>query len=51
MDTRVCLFAALCAFTSVADAEETDSRTIVPLSTPHCAMVLDEARQFFPDCS
>jgi hypothetical protein len=46
MDTRVCLFAVLCAFTSVAAAEETDSRTIVPLSPPHRAMVLAEMRQF-----
>ena len=46
MDTRVGLFAALLTFMSVVVAEETDTRTIVPLSPPHRAMVLHEMRQF-----
>ncbi len=46
MNTKACLFAALLAFMSVVAAEETDTRTIVPLSPPHRAMVLHEMRQF-----
>lgn len=46
MNTKVCLFAALCACTSIAVAGEVDTRTIVPLSAPHRAMVLAEMRQF-----
>ena len=46
MNTKVCLFAALCACASIAVAGEVDTRTIVPLSAPHRAMVLAEMRQF-----
>jgi hypothetical protein len=46
MKTRVCLFAALCAFLSIVVAQEGDTRTIIQLSPAHRSVVLNEMRQF-----
>jgi hypothetical protein len=46
MKTKAYLFAAFCAFISIAVAEETDTRTIVQLSPQHRSLVFTEMRQF-----
>ncbi len=51
MKTNIRLFAALCVLSSLAGAQESDSRTVVPLSEPHRAQVLTEMRQFLSGLS
>jgi len=46
MKAKVHLFVVLCVLSSLAGAQESDSRTVVPLSGPHRAQVLTEMRQF-----
>lgn len=46
MKIKACLFAALCALTSIAAAGETDTRKIIHLSPHHRTLVLTEMRQF-----
>lgn len=46
MKKITCLFAALIACISVADAEEADTRSVIQLSPQHRALVLGEMRQF-----
>lgn len=46
MNTKACLFAALCALVSIAAAEESDTRETIQLSPHHRALVFTEMRQF-----
>ena len=46
MKTRYFLFTMLCAFLSTAIADESDTRTVIPLSPQHRSIVLNEMRLF-----
>ena len=46
MKTQYFLFTMLCAFLSTAIADESDTRTVIPLSPQHRSIVLNEMRLF-----